>query len=43
MVKANGVAHNVLTNEVAINLDVFRAFMKNIVVSDLDGTIVVAP
>ncbi|KAJ9556102.1 hypothetical protein OSB04_010716 [Centaurea solstitialis] len=41
--KANGVAHNMLTNKVAVNFDVFGALMKDIVVSDLDGTVVVTP
>ncbi|KAJ9555766.1 hypothetical protein OSB04_010380 [Centaurea solstitialis] len=41
--KLNGVAHNVLTGEMTVNFNVLGAFMEDIIVSDLNCAIVVAP
>ena len=40
-IKMNGAMKNMMTYEVTVNLDMLGAFMKYIIVSNLDSTLIV--
>jgi hypothetical protein len=39
----NGLTSHMLTNEVTVNFNVFRTLVENVIMGNLNGTVVVTP